>query len=114
MKHPPKTVTLNLDEPLRGSPRQATSLSLEMAISHRLDVLAELAGAANASRGEIISMLIGEAPEDAEELEQRLLAHRKKAVGDVIPAQLDQPHDGENVVRLEPRSPGRPSRRNAS
>jgi hypothetical protein len=114
MKKPPEAVTLNLDEPLRGSPRQATSLSLEMAISHRLDVLAELAEAANASRGEIISMLIGEAPEDAEELERRILAHRKKAVGDVIPARPDEPLDGENVVRLEPRPPGRPSRRSAS
>jgi hypothetical protein len=115
MKEPPKTVTLNLNEPLRESPRRATSLALELATSYKLDFLAELAGAANTSRGEIISMLIGEAPEDAEELERRILAHRKKAVGDMVPAQADQPRgDDENVVEMPLRPPGRPSRRNVS
>jgi hypothetical protein len=113
MKKPPRTVTLNLDESLDESPRQATSMALPLAVSHKLDVLAELAKAMNATRAEIISMLIVDAPEEAEALEQAILAYRKKSVRDVVPVRPGQPAEDENVVELPLRSPGRPSRRSA-
>ncbi len=113
MKKPPKTVSLNLDELLADSPRQATSLSLPMAVSYKLDHLAELAKAANTSRGEIIAMLVDAAPEEGEDLERALLAYRRKSVRASLPARLDRPSEDDNVIDLPVRNPGRPSRKSA-
>lgn len=111
-----KVVELNLGERLRDSERQATSMSLPLAIQHRLDVLAELADDASATRAEIIGALIAEAPANAEQLERLIMHYRKKSVGEVIPKRPDElsplediPDD--NVVALERRGPGRPGRR---
>jgi hypothetical protein len=103
------TVTLHLDELLRDSKRQATSMSLPLAVHHRLDVLAELAVAASATRGEIIGMLISEADLDTTQLEQCVVAYRKKTVGEVVPPKPGNAQEGDdNVVRLPVRHPGRP------
>ena len=84
-------------------------MSLPLAVHHRLDVLAELAVAVSATRGEIIGMLISEADLNAAQLEQCIVAYRKKTVGDVVPPRLGEAHRGDdNVVRLPIRQPGRP------
>ena len=109
----PKTVTVVLDERLPESPTQATSLSLPAAIYHRLNVLADCAQDVRAARAEIIAMLIAEAAVDADELERKILAYRKKTVADVLPASTDE-QDGESggqVVDLPVQAPGRPPRR---
>lgn len=113
MKKPPKTVSLHLDESLDDSPRQATSMSLPVAVSYKLDFLAELAKTLRTSRGELISMLIDAAPEKAEDLERALLAYRRKTVRDALPARPDRPSEDENVIDLPVRHPGRPSRKSA-
>jgi hypothetical protein len=113
MKKPPKTVSLNLDELLEDSPRQATSLSLPMAVSYKLDYLAELAKTLKSSRGEIIAMLVDAAPEEGEALERALLAYRRKTVREALPARLDRPSEDDNVFDLPVRHPGRPSRKSA-
>lgn len=87
-------------------------MSLPMAISYKLDALAELAKAASATRAEVISMLIDQASEEVEDLERGILAYRKKSVRDVLPAS-GQPADDRNVVELPLRTAGRPSRRSA-
>lgn len=115
MKKPLATITLARDELLRDSKRQATSMSLPLAVHHRLDVLAHLAVAANATRAEIIGMLISEAKLDAVELEDSIVAYRKASVGDVVPSEprgVGEPDD-DNVVTLPLRHAGRPvTRRN--
>lgn len=105
------TVTLSLDERLIDSQRRATSMSLPAAVLRRLDLLAELAKAANASRAEIIGMLIAEAGLD-KQLAHRILAYREKTVGEVIPEQQEPSNPGsgdEKVVTFPMRPPGRPS-----
>jgi hypothetical protein len=107
-------VTLPLDEPLRESRRQSTSMSIPLAVHHRLDVLADLAAVVNTSRAEIMGMLIAEAEPDAEHLEERIIAYRRKTVGDVVPRQagdLADTNEADNVVALPLRQPGRPSSR---
>jgi hypothetical protein len=101
------TITLARDERLRDSRRQATSMSLPLAVHHRLDLLADLAVDVNASRAEIIAMLISEADLDVPTLERLVLAYRKKTVGDVVPARAGD-GEAENVISLAPRQPGRP------
>lgn len=113
MKKPPKTVSLHLDESVGNSPRQPTSLSLPVAVSYKLDHLAELAQAVNTGRGELIAMLIDAAAEDSDELERAILAYRKKSVRDALPARPDRPGRDENVIDLPARNPGRPSRKHA-
>lgn len=113
MQKPPRTISLHLDESLDGSPRQATSLSLPVAVSYKLDYLAELAKMMKTTRGELIAMLIDAAPEKSEELEQALLAYRRKSVRDALPARADRPSEDENVIDLPVRHPGRPSRKSA-
>jgi hypothetical protein len=109
------TVTLALDELLRDSKRQATSMSLPFAVHHRLDVLAELAAAANATRAEVIGMLISEADLDAVGLEQAIVAYRKKTVGAVVPRKPGESGETKgNVVTLPMRPPGRPSSHRAA
>jgi hypothetical protein len=106
------TVELNRDELLRESERQGTSLSMPLAIYHRLHLLSDLAAGANASRAEIIGMLIAKAELDPAQLEQGLLAYRHMTVDDVVPDQTSKedvaPGHG-NVVSIERRSPGRPA-----
>lgn len=106
------TITLRLDERLRESKRQATSMSLPFAVHHRLDLIAGLAADVNASRAEIIGMFIAEAELDAQKLEERVLAYRKMLVADVVPhaPQEASERSGGNVVELPVRPVGRPKR----
>ena len=91
-------------------------MSLPLAVLHRLDLLAEAAADASATRAEIIGMLISEAAVDSDELETRILAYRKKSVRQVI---APKPEDRQikvadlNVVDLPVRTPGRPRKRAA-
>jgi len=96
-------VTLPRSERLRDSVRRATSMSLPLAVHRKLDLLAEEATDVSATRAEIIAMLIAEAEVDAASLEQRIVAYRKKKVGDVLPGPGQDPNV---VVPLRP--PGRP------
>jgi len=107
-------ITLPLDERLRESRRQGTSMSLPLAVHHRLDVLADLAAMVNASRAEIIGMLIAETALDADDLEERIVAYRKMTVRDVVPRKAGEQRgeeDGDNVIALPVRQPGRPPNR---
>jgi hypothetical protein len=85
-------------------------MTLPQAIHRRLDLLAELAADVNASRAEIIAMLISEADLDGASLERRVIAYRKKTVGDVLPTAdgLSDAEVAENVVTFPVRQPGRP------
>ncbi len=86
-------------------------MSLPLAVHHRLDELAELAGDTNPTRGEIIAALIALAPTEPETLEELVMRYRKLTVRD-----LAQDPDGAaaKVVRLDERRPGRPRHRGAS
>lgn len=106
------TVQLPLDELLRDSKRQATSMSLPFAVHHRLDVLAENAAAVKATRAEIIGMLISEAELDATRLERDIVAYRKRKVRDVVVATPAEARS--NVIELPVRQPGRPSSHRAA
>lgn len=114
MAKKPEIVELNLDQDLFDSEKRPTSMSLPLAIHHRLDHLAELANRTGASRAEIIGMLVSEAPLDAAEIRRRIMDYRDRTVGDVVPDDPSQHavEDGErgNIVRFEKRSPGRPRR----
>ena len=99
-------INLSRAERLRDSVRQATSMSLPVAIQHRLDRLAESAKDVDATRAEIIGLLIANASL-GEDLELEVLRYRKLRVGDVIP--LDE-KAGSNVISLKRRTPGRPAR----
>jgi hypothetical protein len=108
-----KIVELDLNQRLRDSEPHATSLMLPLAVHHRLEILAQLAEAASATRKEIVGMLIAEASLDPARLEQQILDYRRKTNGEVIPDLPDEPDQGEapageNVVRFELRGPGRP------
>lgn len=104
-----KTVELNLNERLRDSRTQATSMTLPLAVHHKLELLAELAKDINASRADVIGALIAEADLD-DALEARILAYRKLTVRDVLkPDELDR-ELGDNVISIETRGPGRPRR----
>jgi len=108
------TIALRRDERLRDSKRQATSMSLPLAIHHRLDLLADAAGDVNASRAELIGMLIAEAEPEAENVEKRVLAYRKMSVGDIVPdvrRETVKPVTAGTVVKLPVRRPGRPRKR---
>jgi hypothetical protein len=95
---------------LRDSISQATSMSMPLAVHHRLERLARAAADVNASRAEIIAMLICEAPlDDPEELERRILAYRRMTVGDVISS--DGQDDSSDTVIVPIARPGRPRKR---
>ena len=116
MKKQPSTVTLPLDERLRDSRPQSTSMSMPLAVHHRLDVITELATDLNATRAEMIAMLIARADLDVEQLEKAVLAYWKLTVGDVVPTKPGEPSPeeaGDNVVKLPLRQPGRPRQRAA-
>lgn len=91
-------------------------MSLPLAVHHRLELLAEAAADVEATRAEIIGMLIATATLDPSQLEQAILRYRKMTVGDVVP---DRPTPAieplalapdENVISIEKRGPGRPAR----
>jgi hypothetical protein len=107
VNEPTPTIQLSLDELLRDSKRQATSMSLPFAVHHRLDVLAGHAAAVKATRAEIIGMLIAEADLDAGRLERDIVAYRKRKVRDVVVTKPADAHS--NVIELPVRQPGRPS-----
>jgi hypothetical protein len=114
MDSSPNTITLRRDERLRDSKRQATSMSLPLAIHHRLDLLADASADVNANRAELIAMLIAESDLNPDDVEKRVLAYRKMSVGDVVPdekPELIRPKDAGNVVKLPVRRPGRPRTR---
>ncbi len=118
MTDEPETVVLSKRERLRKSRRQGTSMSLPLAVHHRLDLLAELAADVDASRAEIVAMLICNAPFDSEALETAVLAYRKLTVGDVLPQKKQPPEEpqlqnADNVVSITKRGPGRPARSDA-
>jgi hypothetical protein len=106
------TVSLQLDDRLRDSPMQTTTLSVPIAIHHRLDELADLATDVRASRAELVAMLIGEAALDTPALEELVLKYRRMRVRDVIPRSVDR-SENENVITLPIRQPGRPPQRRA-
>jgi hypothetical protein len=113
----PETVFLSPSERLRESKRQATSMSLPLAVHHRLELLARSAADVEATRAEIIGVLIASAGLDAEGLEQAVLQYRKLTVGDVLPDEpaprsdpAERPVTGENVISIARPTPGRPSR----
>jgi hypothetical protein len=83
-------------------------MSLPIAVQHRLDRLAECAKDIDATRAEIIGMLIANATLDIEELELAILRYRKLKVADVLPG--DEVGEKGNVVSIRPRGPGRPSK----
>lgn len=101
-----KTVELNLDERLRDSRPQATSMNLPLPVHRKLELLADLATDIGASRADVIGTLIAEADLD-ESLEGRILAYKKLTVRDVL--KPDEPL-ADNVVSIETRGPGRPRR----
>lgn len=105
-------IHLRPEERLRESPRQATSLALPLAVHRRLDLLAEAAAAVDASRSEIIGMLLAEADLEPESLERQIIAYRKMKVGDALPPS-EGGHEAvpANVISFEKRPPGRPARR---
>jgi hypothetical protein len=110
-----EVVVLSREERLRDSKRQSTSMSLPFAVHHRLDLLAEAAEDAGASRAEIVGMLIAGVPLDTDELEQGVLRYRKLKVGDVIPEEQPEPGETEkpeadNVISIARRGPGRPTK----
>jgi len=86
-------------------------MSLPLAVHYKLDLLARLAEDVNASRAEVVAMLIAEADLDID-VEQRLLAYRKLLVEDVIPAD-SQPGDDEDNVVVPLAKAGRPKKRSA-
>lgn len=111
MAKKPEVVKLKLGERLRESHRQATSMSLPLAVHHKLDVLAAKAEDAEATRAELVGMLIAHASEDVEWLEAAIMKYRKMTVGDVIkpdaPDQLDTTSPDSNVISIEKHGPGR-------
>lgn len=111
MAKPKPPIEISLDSLLRDSPRQATSMSLPLALSYRLDAISELLGAVKPSRAEIIGMLIASARLDADELEDAYIAYRKLLIREVLPESEPTDHpvtDDDKVIHLHPRTPGRP------
>lgn len=113
-------VVLSRDERLRDSRRQGTSMTLPLAVHHRLDLLTEAAEDVEATRAEIIGMLISRAELSRDDLELAVLRYRKLTVGDVIPeetpdprTQVTEPEVLDNVVSIRTRGPGRPARHGA-
>jgi hypothetical protein len=107
----PKTVSVSLDDPLHDAPRQPTSLSLPVPVHHRLDVAADKLHTMGASRTDIIGMLVAELDLEDERLVQRWVEYRSKRVRDVLPSPpVDEgpASQGDNVVDLPVRRPGRP------
>jgi hypothetical protein len=114
MRKKPKTVKITLDELLRDSKRQSTSMSMPLAVHHRLDVLAERGAPAGATRADIISMLIARANLDPDSIVDGLVAYRKMTVREVVPDIAREPAAGDtgdeaDVIELPVRHPGRPS-----
>jgi hypothetical protein len=108
-----EVVVLSSGERLRESKRQPTSMSLPLAVHHRLDLLAESGADVGATRADIVGMLIAQAALDPELVERAILRYRKLTVGDVIP---DEPTTGreaheagteDNVISIERPGPGR-------
>jgi hypothetical protein len=108
-----EVVVLSSGERLRDSQRQPTSMSLPLAVHHRLDLLAESGADVGATRADVVGMLIAEAALDPELVERAVLRYRKLTVGDVVP---DEPAAGreeparpteDNVISIERPGPGR-------
>lgn len=103
-----RKIRLRLNERLRESERASTSMSLPVALHHRLDEFAEDAKDVDATRAEIVGMLLAAAEFEDGELESAILRYRKLKVSDVIPQ--NDIGKGDNVVSIRRRSPGRPSK----
>jgi hypothetical protein len=107
-----EVVVLSSGERLRDSKRQPTSMSLPLAVHHRLDLLAEAGTDAGATRADVLGMLIAEADLDPETVERSILRYRKLKVGDVLPEQAERSEPTErpaedNVISIERPGPGR-------
>jgi hypothetical protein len=108
-----EVVVLSSGERLRDSKRQPTSMSLPLAVHHRLDLLAESGADVGATRADIVGALIADASLDPEWVERAIVHYRKLTVGEVIP---DEPSGVRetparaaegNVISIERRGPGR-------
>lgn len=99
---------LRLADRLRESERRATSMSLPVAVLARLDWLAESAKDIDATRAEIIGMLLARADFEPESLELGILRYRKLKVADVLPRH--EVTKNSKVVSIRHRGPGRPSK----
>lgn len=86
-------------------------MALPLAVHYRLDLLAEAAEDAGATRAEIVGMLIASADLNTDELELGVLRYRKLKVGDVIPQEQPELAEADNVISIARRGPGRPGRR---
>lgn len=109
-----KQVELFLDEKLRDSEKRPTSMSMPLALHHRLDVMADLADGASATRAELVGMLIAEAELESEKLERGILRYRKLKVRDVLPEEETNAQSTGNVISFAKRGPGRPARNELS
>lgn len=83
-------------------------MSLPVAIQHRLDWLTESAKDLDATRAEIIGMLVAAAEFEPEELELAILRYRKLKVADVVPG--NDVDEDTNVISIKRRGPGRPAK----
>lgn len=107
-------IGISLDERLQESARQATSMTMPLAIHRRLDLLAEAAKDVAGTRSEIIGMLIAEAELDPEGLERRVIVYRKMRVRDALRDGVGgRVESSDNIIYFDRRGPGRPSRREA-
>ena len=108
-----EVVVLSSGERLRDSQRQPTSMSLPLAVHHRLELLAETGADVGATRADIVGMLIAEAALEPEQIERAILRYRKLKVGDVIPneskasSQAPERTADDNVISIERPAPGR-------
>lgn len=116
MAKKPEIVSLPRDARARDAGRQSTSMSLPLAIYRRLDMLAEAAEGVEASRADIVAMLIAFADLDGDRLERQIIDYRKLTVGQVLPDGPDEPDERDdevaepNVISFAKRKPGRPAR----
>jgi hypothetical protein len=86
-------------------------MTLPLAVHYRLGVLVEAAEAVQATRSEIIGMLIATAESDPVALEHSIMTYRKMSVADVVQGQpVSDSELDDNVVFIERRGPGRPAR----
>jgi len=110
MAEPSETVRLSPAERLRDSESQATSMSLPLAVHHRLTLLVTAAEDVAPTRAEIVGMLIAKAELDSDELESSLMAYRRKTVRDILPSptQSDDRGGQETDLHITKPRPGRP------
>lgn len=111
MARKPTDIELKSSELVAESEHRTTSMSLPLAIHHRLDVVAESVKGTKASRGEIIAALIAQLSLQRSEVRNLIADYREMTVGDVFPDEPDKPlgdSDEGKIYKFRPRRPGRP------